>query len=62
MKYINYPVYNDPVYTNSKTTSFGQFLHSSTLDFIHPITGEKLHFECPLPEEFQSFLDTLTSL
>ena len=28
MKYIGYPVFNDPVYTNKKTTEFGQFLHS----------------------------------
>ena len=62
MKYIGYPVYNDPVYTNHKCTSFGQFLHSWKIDFDHPITGKHLHFECSLPEEFNSFLNTLTSL
>ena len=62
MKYIGYPIYNDPVYTNQKCTSFGQFLHSSSIDFIHPITNKHLHFEVPVPLEFQSFLDTLTSL
>lgn len=59
MKYIGYPVYNDPVYTNDKTTSFGQFLHSYKMDFKHPITGEDMHFECPLPKEFQDFIDLL---
>mgnify|MGYP003571269049 CR=1 FL=1 len=62
MKYIGYPVYNDPVYTNSKTTDFGQFLHSSMVDFKQPITGEHLHFEADLPKEFKNFLDSLTSL
>lgn len=62
MKYIGYPVYNDPVYTNNKTTEFGQFLHSYLIDFIHPITGKLIHYECPLPKEFNNFLDTLTSL
>ena len=62
MKYIGYPVYNDPVYTNGKTTDFGQFLHSSMIDFIHPITGERIHYEAPLPKEFQNFLDNLISL
>lgn len=62
MKYIGYPIYNDPVYTNHKCSEFGQFLHSYSLDFIHPITNEHLHFECELPKEFQEFLDTLTSL
>ena len=59
MDYINHPVYNDPVYTNDKTTSFGQFLHSYKMDFIHPITNEEMHFIAPLPEEFQSFIDEL---
>lgn len=59
MEYIGYPVYNDPVYTKDKTTEFGQFLHSASIDFIHPITKEHMHFECELPAYFKEFLDTL---
>lgn len=59
MEYIGYPVYNDPVYTNDKTTDFGQFLHSASIDFVHPITKEHMHFECELPKYFKEFLDTL---
>ena len=59
MKYIGYPVYNDPVYTNDKCTEFGQFLHAKSLEFTHPITHEHMYFECPLPKYFQDFLDTL---
>lgn len=59
MKYIGFPVYNDPVYTNNKCTLFGQFLHSSSLDFIHPINKEHLHFEVDLPKEFKDFLSNL---
>ena len=44
-----------------KTTPFGQFLHSRSVDFIQPITKEKLHFEAPLPTEFQEFIDNLES-
>ena len=62
MKYIGHPVYNDPVYTNNKCTDFGQFLHSAELDFVHPISGKHLHFECAAPKEFTEFLDTLISL
>ncbi|MDD3895412.1 MAG: RluA family pseudouridine synthase [Bacilli bacterium] len=58
-KYIGYPVYNDPVYTKNKCTSFGQFLHSSKLEFIHPITKKHLIFECSLPKEFNDFLFNL---
>lgn len=58
-KYIGYPVFNDPVYTNKKTTEFGQFLHSHKMEFIHPITKEQMSFECPLPEEMQEFINSL---
>ena len=58
-KYIGYPVYNDPVYTNKKTTEFGQFLHSHKMEFIHPITKEQMSFECPLPNEMQEFINSL---
>ena len=59
LNYIGYPVYNDPVYNTKKATEFGQFLHSAKMDFIHPITKEKMHFEAPLPQEFQEFIDSL---
>ena len=59
MAYIGYPIYNDPVYNTRKSDSFGQFLHSYKMDFIHPITGKEMHFECPLPKEFQEFIDSL---
>ena len=59
MKYIGYPVYNDPVYTNKKTTEFGQFLHSYKMEFDHPITKEHMSFECPMPTEMQEFIDSL---
>lgn len=58
-KYIGYPVYNDPVYTNDKTTPFGQFLHAKSLEFTHPITHENMYFESELPDEFNDFLNTL---
>ena len=59
MNYIGHPVYNDPLYTNDNTTEFGQFLHSYKMDFIHPITKTEMHFEAPLPKEFQDFIDEL---
>ena len=59
MEYIGYPVYNDPVYSKNNATEFGQFLHSSEMDLIHPITKEKMHFSAPLPIQFQKFIDEL---
>lgn len=61
-KYIGYPVYNDPVYTNDKTTDFGQFLHAKSLEFEHPRTHENMYFESELPKEFKVFLDGLEEI
>ena len=61
MKYIGFPVHNDPVYNKKNSTSFGQFLHSASITFKEPITHETLHFDCPLPQEFQDFLNKLES-
>lgn len=59
LEYIGYPVHNDPVYNNKKTSEFGQFLHSASIDFIHPITKNAMHFDAPLPEEFENFIESL---
>ena len=60
-KYIGYPVYNDPVYANKSVGDFGQFLHSYSMEFIHPITKEKMYFKRDVPKYFQDFLDKLDS-
>lgn len=33
-----------------------QALHAATLGFIHPDTNQRMHFECPLPNDFGSAL------
>ena len=35
------------------------FLHAAVLEFIHPISHERQHFERPLPEELQNFFKKL---
>jgi 23S rRNA pseudouridine1911/1915/1917 synthase len=36
-----------------------QALHAATLGFVHPVTGEALEFESPLPEDMAGLLDAL---
>lgn len=58
MKYIGHPVVGDDVY-GSKTNKFGlngQLLHSKTVGFIHPSTGEYMEFDSELPEYFTKVL------
>lgn len=57
LKYIGYPLAGDPIYGPAKTLKGqGQYLHAGTLGFDHPISGEKLLFEVPPPEIFQTAL------
>lgn len=58
-KYIGHPIFNDPVYSKNVISGYGQFLHSSTMDFINPLTGVHHHFECPLPDYFEDYLKKL---
>ena len=39
----------------------GQILHAKRLSFTHPQTGERVSFECELPENFKRLLEILRS-
>lgn len=59
MKYLGYPLVGDPVYGSriSNRMKVGMLLHSAKLDLIHPVSGERLILEAPLPEDFEQFLE-----
>lgn len=64
MAYIQHPLLGDDLY-GGKTTRFnlqGQTLHAKTLGFDHPITGEYMEFDAPLPAYFQKVLAALEEL
>lgn len=57
LSYIKHPVVNDPIYQKKKATSFGQMLHSKSIEFLHPKTGEKISYEVDPPKEFLEKLE-----
>ena len=57
--YINHPVTNDPVYGKEKIKGFGQFLHSTSIQFTHPFTNKPIYYEVEAPIEFKEFMETL---
>lgn len=61
MAKIGYPVVGDMVYSNGKNEFGveGQMLHAKSLEFLHPITGKKMHLEAQLPEYFKKVLEEL---
>lgn len=61
MEYLGYPLVGDPKYSPMKTPFGikGQALHSYTLEFTHPRTGERMKFEAPLPEDMHKIITRL---
>lgn len=59
MKYIGYPVFNDPVYSHEVIKGVGQFLHSKNIYFIHPITKKEMFFDSDYPDYFKDYLKNL---
>ena len=67
------PVLGDPVYgagppapaVRAAMAEAGldrQALHAAVLGFVHPITGEALHFESPMPADMAALQELLTAL
>lgn len=67
MAALGHPLLGDPLY-GGENTRFGrmhanlikgQCLHAGELELIHPRTKQKMHFTCPLPQNFARVLDIL---
>ena len=64
MSYIGHPPVGDPIYSGkrSKYGLTGQALHSKSIEFVHPRTGETLRFECDLPEYYLETIKKFTKV
>ena len=69
MSYIGHPLLGDEVYSGvrsrfekeHKALFDGQVLHARALTLTHPRSGERVSFECELPENFKRMLELLNS-
>ena len=74
MAHVGHGLIGDPVYGGRRrlgvkavgeaaVAAAGSFprqaLHAATLGFIHPVTGEELRFEAPLPDDFAQLIAVL---
>jgi 23S rRNA pseudouridine1911/1915/1917 synthase len=63
LKAIGHPVVGDSVYGSGRKQpdmlSQRQFLHAYQLSFTHPVTGEAIELEAPLPADLEAGLDAL---
>jgi 23S rRNA pseudouridine1911/1915/1917 synthase len=59
---LGYPVAGDTTYGDRTRRPAGltrQFLHAAHLEFAHPLSGEPLSFDAPLPADLAVFLTAL---
>jgi 23S rRNA pseudouridine1911/1915/1917 synthase len=55
---IGHPLTGDPTYGGAERYELGrQFLHAHRLAFDHPLNGERLSFESPLPDDLAAALE-----
>ena len=67
MSHLGHALLGDELYRKTQTEFekrhqnlfSGQALHARRLSFTHPITGEKMAFECELPSEFKRAIEIL---
>lgn len=74
LTYVNHPIVGDPLYGGEKRALdsagdpevvaamqqlHGQALHAAKLAFTHPISGDALAFEAPLPDDMVRIVDAL---
>lgn len=53
MNAIGHPLPGDFLYHNDRSEIGRQALHSWRLEFVHPVTGEQMQFEQPLPDDMK---------
>lgn len=61
MAHIKHPIVGDTVYSSGKNEFgvTGQLLHSESIVFSHPRTGERMTLSAPIPEEFEKVIEKL---
>lgn len=53
------PLWGDPVYGSPDESFERPALHAARLRFQHPLTGQKLRFQAPIPEDFEGLVGRL---
>lgn len=74
LAWLKHPVVGDETYSGGRDKTIGDprvrntvrklerhFLHAHQLAFRHPVTGERMQFTSPLPEELKHLLEMISS-
>ena len=57
LSYKDYPIVGDKLYNRGRSSPAPrQMLHARRISFPHPVTGERMEFEAPIPEDFLAII------
>ncbi|MGE0825229.1 MAG: RluA family pseudouridine synthase [Candidatus Binatia bacterium] len=56
---LGHPIIGDTLYGDTRDQK-RLCLHAEALSFVHPTTKERVHFNCPLPEDFRAIQEQFT--
>lgn len=59
---IGMPLVGDSLYGTDELKLGHQLLHCAKVSFVHPVTGEKITLEAPMPEDMKEIIKTLNIL
>ena len=59
MASVGMPIVGDSLYGEDSYGIGHQLLHRSKIELTHPVTGERLTFEAPPPEDMKHFIDEI---
>ena len=68
LKHLNRPIFADALYAGRKTARDDRkqldrlFLHAARIDFVHPLSQERITFTSQLGEDLEIFLQTLQKI
>lgn len=59
LTHIGHPIAGDALYGGKPDLIDRQALHAYYIEFDHPVSGERVSFEAPLPEDIKTAVDSL---
>ena len=59
MRHLGHPLLGDDLYGGSLEQISRQALHCGEMTFSHPVTGETVTVQAPIPEEMQTIIDKI---
>ena len=59
---IGMPLVGDSMYGTDEMKLGHQLLHCGTVSFVHPVTGERIKLEAPMPDDMKKTVETLSKV